>query len=71
LTPTLLVPRKCQDVSRGRFWIIMPVKTTSSVSTGPKILWSERYKPYVISLLMKSKSLCAMKLSVAVDRFFL
>lgn len=38
LTPILLVPRKCHAVSTGRFWIIIPVKTISSVSTGPRIV---------------------------------
>ena len=37
----------------------MPESTTSSVSTASKMVWSERYKPYVISILSQRKSLCA------------
>nr|POE52168.1 hypothetical protein CFP56_52549 [Quercus suber] len=44
------MPRRCQPVSRVMFCIIIPASTTSSVSTGPRMEWSERSRPYVISV---------------------
>lgn len=41
-TPIRLVPLKCHPVSRGRFCIMIPPSTTSSVSTASRMLWSER-----------------------------
>jgi hypothetical protein len=37
-TPMRLVPRRCQAVSLGKFWIMMPLSTVSSVSTSLRIL---------------------------------
>jgi len=42
LTPIRLVPRKCHPVSRGRFCIMIPLSTTSSVSTPSSRLWSDK-----------------------------